>query len=545
MDIFLEKELRKETYSRTKSSSMAHIILIGIFAAISWKLVKENPNLYLICLLCIALNLIRFFSSMEFNRSHTFSKVINLSHDIGAIGSAICWGSIFILTYLKSGLYTQYSLSLYMIISGVSSGAVGSLSSQFKIFLAFICSILTIPGIVIIFHEVSYDQKLLGTLLIIYSFFLYTQSKQNRINLIEKIKRSTLLFDEKNKIEELFDSVPGITAFIDSSEKINITNLEWKKIYPDVVGLYDIDYQLGDLIYNFKRIQEHDFSIETELGESFNNGIFLIKMKKIKSTKGIIISLIDITESKKANLEIQRHKELVQHNARMVDLGEMAGGVAHEINNPLTIVAAKMFLLESVAKQEIIDKDKLRKHISDSNIAVDRISKIVNRMKSMSRKSEDDPFATESLESIMGVVNLMTSTKMENKNVVFINNMNCSGIDIFCRASQIEQVLINLINNSVDAIENNQDRWLKLETEDLPEKVIIKITDSGNGISEAVQSSIWNSFYTTKEKGKGTGLGLSISKQIIESHSGKIYIDSACPNTCFVIELKKNQTESA
>jgi signal transduction histidine kinase len=202
-------------------------------------------------------------------------------------------------------------------------------------------------------------------------------------------------------------------------------------------------------------------------------------------------------------------------------------------------------LLESVANQEIIDKEKLRKHISDSNIAIDRISKIVNRMKSMSRKSEDDPFANESLESIMGVVSLMTSTKMEHKNVEFINQMHCTGIEIFCRASQIEQVLINLINNSVDAIENYQERWLKLETEDLPEKVIIKITDSGNGISEVVQSSIWNSFYTTKEKGKGTGLGLSISKQIIESHGGKIYIDSACPNTCFVIELKKNYSKSA
>jgi C4-dicarboxylate-specific signal transduction histidine kinase len=264
-------------------------------------------------------------------------------------------------------------------------------------------------------------------------------------------------------------------------------------------------------------------------------------MNKITSSKGIIISLINITEHKKASFEIQRHKDNIQHNARMIELGEMVGGVAHEINNPLSISIGKMFLLKNMLEKGNLDKDKINKHVNDSNIALDRISKIVSRMKSISRKSEEDPFTNESFEAIMDVVILMTSPKMKEKNVKFINAISSKNIDLFCRPSQIEQVLINLFNNSVDAIEKYDERWIKIETVNEEENIMLKITDSGPGITEEIRNNIWNSFYTTKENGKGTGLGLSISLQIIESHNGKIYIDTNCANTCFVIELQKSR----
>ena len=109
-----------------------------------------------------------------------------------------------------------------------------------------------------------------------------------------------------------------------------------------------------------------------------------------------------------------------------------------------------------------------------------------------------------------------------------------------CRAVEISQVLLNLIGNAVDAVEDAQDKWLKIAVLDLGPFIEIAVTDSGRGISEAARKKLFQPFFTTKEIGKGTGLGLSISQGIMVAHKGEIRFDLNSPHTRFVVRLLKN-----
>jgi C4-dicarboxylate-specific signal transduction histidine kinase len=102
---------------------------------------------------------------------------------------------------------------------------------------------------------------------------------------------------------------------------------------------------------------------------------------------------------------------------------------------------------------------------------------------------------------------------------------------------QMSQVLINLLNNSIDAIKESAEKWVELEVRETINSVQIMVTDSGNGIAPEIAEKIMMPFYTTKGPQAGTGLGHSISQSIVEKHGGILYYDRSYPNTRFVIEL--------
>jgi C4-dicarboxylate-specific signal transduction histidine kinase len=110
----------------------------------------------------------------------------------------------------------------------------------------------------------------------------------------------------------------------------------------------------------------------------------------------------------------------------------------------------------------------------------------------------------------------------------------CNEIEI---EIEIEQVLIILINNAVDATKDIQDRWVKVIIDEVDNHLILKITDAGKNMTQEVAQSIFEPFFTTKKIGEGTGLGLSISKGILENHNSSIHIDLDSENTCFTIKM--------
>ena len=117
--------------------------------------------------------------------------------------------------------------------------------------------------------------------------------------------------------------------------------------------------------------------------------------------------------------------------------------------------------------------------------------------------------------------------------------------EIFCRDTQISQVLLNLLNNSFDAIAGDPEAWVELSVYQKNEYIEISIVDSGKGISPEIQQKIMHPFFTTKEIGKGTGLGLSISKEIVKSHGGKFFVELDSANTKFVIQIPIREAVSS
>jgi C4-dicarboxylate-specific signal transduction histidine kinase len=112
-------------------------------------------------------------------------------------------------------------------------------------------------------------------------------------------------------------------------------------------------------------------------------------------------------------------------------------------------------------------------------------------------------------------------------------------LSLVCDDLSLEQVLINLINNAIDAVKLNEEKWVKLTAHEAEESLILRVFDSGVTINQELEEKIFDPFFTTKKVGEGTGLGLSITKGILDEHQATISLNRGFSTTCFEIKFKK------
>ncbi len=235
-------------------------------------------------------------------------------------------------------------------------------------------------------------------------------------------------------------------------------------------------------------------------------------------------------------IEEERSRSI--YASKMGALGEMAAGIAHEINNPLTIITghADQILME-IEKGSRFQPKVITESAERVILTAKRISKIISSLKSIAREAGQEVVALHKLHGVIEDTMELCRNRFHQAGIQFELQMEDRDLHIPCRAVAISQVLLNLFNNSVDAIEKMPKKWVRLEVTQEAKWVFMKVTDCGPGIPEDVREKIMQPFFTTKQIGKGTGLGLSISKGLIEEHGGRLYYDATSPNTCFVIQL--------
>lgn len=264
-----------------------------------------------------------------------------------------------------------------------------------------------------------------------------------------------------------------------------------------------------------------------------------------------------LVQSRTRELDQERSKTF--QSARLVSLGEMSAGIAHEINNPLAILSGKLSIMRNVLEATTLGSDsnlnegaksKLFEGIEKCLKMTDRIASIIKGLRIFSRDGQTDPLVNTPIREVISDTLDLCKMRLEKLEISLEVSpelmANENFFDIPCRKVQIAQVLLNLINNSKDAIcegsQSETPKWIKisaLKSGHLDDSQVLKLAviDSGNGIKPEIAQKMFDPFFTTKAPGSGTGLGLSISKGIIESHGGKIYVDHTHPNTCIVIEL--------
>ena len=273
-------------------------------------------------------------------------------------------------------------------------------------------------------------------------------------------------------------------------------------------------------------------------------------------------------EELKSTLEqLKEMQEHMLHNEKMASLGQLTAGIAHEINNPVNFVSANVSpLKKDIAElQEFIEKLLEVKSNGDDNAAVEaliadyefdylvkeikellggmeegaeRTKKIVAGLRSFSRNDQQNRKLYDLNKGIEVTLDLLSH---RIRNGVEVTKKFSESAEVLCNPDQINQVLMNIINNAIDAVEEKG----KLEIATYfvgkannNKKLLIEIKDNGIGMTEATKRKIFDPFYTTKNIGKGTGLGLSISYGIIKDHGGTIKVNSELgKGTKFTITL--------
>jgi PAS domain S-box-containing protein len=324
----------------------------------------------------------------------------------------------------------------------------------------------------------------------------------------------------------------------------HIVNQDWpsyqSKSYEDV-----FPFEVAQLVRSYDSEAFKSFkTIEIEESYKLKDGrhvTFLSKRTSITPLKGekIVLAILrDISERKKLESDLQISKARQYEAARLATLGETAGGIAHEINNPLNVIVGLAELMKiTVEKKGAIDPEKLNDYCDRLVEYSMRIAKIIKGLRSISRDASQDPFAEVDLKLIVEEATEFSQQQLTNRGIELILDLPEKSPLISGRYAQISQIVMNLFNNARDAVESRENAKIYVRVFQEDDFAVIRVWDSGLGVPKEIEEKLMTPFFTTKPAGKGTGLGLSISRSIAKDHNGVLYLNRSVADSCFELRL--------
>ncbi|HLO87918.1 MAG TPA: ATP-binding protein [Nostocaceae cyanobacterium] len=417
---------------------------------------------------------------------------------------------------------------------------------------------------------------------------------------------------ERNSLYNLLDQLPAFLYIQPKNYDVGFYNQrfreifgepEGKRCYEAIAGLkqrcpicptfrvFDTNTpQLWEWVdsKNDRIFQIYDYPFTDMNGEQMvvEMGLDITAIKKAEAT--LRQSELELTQKNQqlneAIKQLKKTQAQLIHNEKMSSLGQLVGGIAHEINNPVNfingnIIYAKEYIQEILnflrlyqaeypeptsKIQERIREieldfliDDLDKILDSMKTGSDRIRNIVLSLLNFSRLNESEIKEVDihsGLDSTLMLLQHRFKFSPKTSEIKIIKDYGKLPL-LECNASQLNQVWMNIINNAIDALEDaqvnsNQSNYqpqITISTKLLnSDQLLVEITDNGIGIPEEIQKYIFDPFFTTKEVGRGTGLGMSISSHIIrEQHQGNLYfISSLGKGTSFIVELPIKQNKS-
>ena len=254
---------------------------------------------------------------------------------------------------------------------------------------------------------------------------------------------------------------------------------------------------------------------------------YLVTGSKLDDKEKAVVIGVDITE-------LSNLKDHISFTEKLANLGEMFASILHDINNPLMMIEATAKRIKKRVKDEEVNE-----LLSKIEMSSQKITKIVKGVRVYIRQDADGLMVLENLGSIIDDALVICEHKLKENMIIVSLDPALTKIEIPCHFTQIFQVFVNLITNSVDAISDLPEKRITIKATDEVDKCVVRFQDSGLGIPEDEQEKIFNAFYSTKDRGVGSGLGLSLCRKILEAHGGSLEIDSSASRTTFVITFKK------
>ncbi|WP_052261822.1 ATP-binding protein [Leisingera sp. ANG-M1] len=287
------------------------------------------------------------------------------------------------------------------------------------------------------------------------------------------------------------------------------------------------------LIYNYGR----EFPLQTSDGRIF------LASSNVTALGGYLLSYREITEQVRAEAELQEQRELAHQNEKLSALGELLAGVAHELNNPLSVVFGYSQMLQGKVQDPVLSE-----RIDLVCKSAERAGKIVKTFLAMARQR---PTRIEicSLNDIVATALEVSGYSLKANGTIVETELDETAPPVACDFDQLAQVFSNLIVNAGHALQDQREDgriMVRSYHEAETDRTVVEISDNGPGIPKDIQSRIFEPFFTTKDVGEGTGVGLAFSHKIVESHKGELSLQSAPgTGTSFYVKLDAAQNTDA
>ncbi|NVZ22471.1 PAS domain-containing sensor histidine kinase [Pseudomonas costantinii] len=254
--------------------------------------------------------------------------------------------------------------------------------------------------------------------------------------------------------------------------------------------------------------------------------------------------LVEVQAVGRDNTEVRRSQQQLTQSAKMATLGEMATGLAHEINQPLNVMRMAIVNVLKRLSNGDVQIDYLTEKLQRIDAQVQRAARVVDHMRVFGRRSEVEQQPFDPAQSVEGTLSLL-SEGLRGKGVDVRLTQVEIPVQVKGYVDQLEQVLINLMVNARDALLSQREKnpelrpWIALHTEHDSRHVRIWVEDNGGGIDPRLLERIFEPFFTTKPIGVGTGLGLSVSYGIVENMGGRLSVSNGEHGARFCVELPR------
>jgi nitrogen-specific signal transduction histidine kinase len=301
--------------------------------------------------------------------------------------------------------------------------------------------------------------------------------------------------------------------------------------FPDLLGTPMEQHLRNAMIQRIKADYEHFYARH---GRWFQGYVF-------PTNQGISVFFSDITSEKVLKDKLAVEKLLREQ--RIETVCHMAGGLAHEISNPLAIIHGHANNLKTLAQEGTISPSDVFNGCDSIVKTSERAMRILHGLRGFAFEGKQDPMELASVEAIIQQSIEMQRGRFEQHNIEVRLAIQSELPPLFCRETQIEQILTNLLTNAFDAIAEtgSEERWVSVVAELSGSDIAIEVIDNGSGIEEAIKAHVMDPFFSTKKEGLGMGIGLSLSSVIAQEHGGSLTLCQETQNTCFRLTLPVDQ----
>ncbi|MBL7671580.1 MAG: hypothetical protein JNM39_13935 [Bdellovibrionaceae bacterium] len=452
---------------------------------------------------------------------------------------------------LPRTLYVYYGIGDFgfilsvLIIASVSSAIMSSMGFHLRLAL-FQLALLCLPIAMLMIFESSSELKFVSICFIVYLLYMMKQAQKYHILLRDESSLRSEAENERRRLQLFIDSAPGVISWFDRGlhyKSVNhfftkLFNLESKEVVGKHLGFQGVRNLFIETMFEFEKSEANQLTFTYENAETGRTYMSFLQKYDFQGLREYSAFSIDITEQKKKDSLIERQQlELIQLE-KLSSLGRMAGGTAHEINNPLAVIVSQTDYLKALLDMNKADQAAVQKVVNSISAMAKRIKLIIEAMRRLSRTGGIEGVRSYPLSEVMQSVRTMIECQIADGKVTLTESHQVPNVKILCGYVELGQVLINLIVNSIHEIRKLEEQWIRVESRVERGFVILSVIDSGPGIPIEVRKKLFEPFFTTKPVGVGTGLGLSVSQNLMVLQKGSLEYDASnTKNTSFLLKI--------